>query len=93
LQELAESYFTAIPDVFRRPNTGLYEWLEQKLAERRVRGIVFRRYVWCDLWHGELQRLKQWSPVPVLEIDAGADDLSAANRIQGRIESFLEMLA
>jgi benzoyl-CoA reductase/2-hydroxyglutaryl-CoA dehydratase subunit BcrC/BadD/HgdB len=93
LQELAESYFTTIPDVFRRPNTGLYEWLEGKLAERRVRGIVFRRYVWCDLWHGELQRLKQWSPVPVLEIDAGADDLSAANRIQSRIESFLEMLA
>jgi benzoyl-CoA reductase/2-hydroxyglutaryl-CoA dehydratase subunit BcrC/BadD/HgdB len=93
LQELADSYFDSIPDAFRRPNTGLYEWLGRELAERQVRGILFRRYVWCDLWHGELQRLKHWSPVPVLEIDEGADDLSAPNRMQGRIEAFLEMLA
>jgi benzoyl-CoA reductase/2-hydroxyglutaryl-CoA dehydratase subunit BcrC/BadD/HgdB len=92
LRELADAYFTAIPDVFRRPNSGFYDWLGRELAERRVRGIVFRRYVWCDLWHAELQRLKQWSPVPVLDLDAGADDASAAGRTEGRIESFLEML-
>ena len=42
--------------------------------------------------HAELQRLKQWSPVPVLELDVGPDDLSSPNRMQGRIEAFLEML-
>jgi benzoyl-CoA reductase/2-hydroxyglutaryl-CoA dehydratase subunit BcrC/BadD/HgdB len=92
-EELAASYFDVIPDAFRQPNTALYDWLGRELAARRVRGIVFRRYVWCDLWHAELQRLKQWSPVPVLEIDAGADDESASARIRSRVEAFLEMLA
>jgi benzoyl-CoA reductase/2-hydroxyglutaryl-CoA dehydratase subunit BcrC/BadD/HgdB len=93
LRELSEAYFDAIPDAFRRPDSGLYEWLGRELAARQVRGIIFRRYVWCDLWHAELQRLKKWSPVPVLEIDAGSDDFGASNRVQGRIEAFLEMLA
>jgi len=90
LQELAAAYFDGIPDVFRRPNNGLYEWLGRELAARQVRGIIFRRYVWCDLWHAELHRLKQWSPAPVLEIDG--DDANAPNRVQGRIEAFMEML-
>ena len=92
LQELADAYFDAIPDAFRRPNTGLYEWLARELAASRVRGIILHRYVWCDLWHAEGQRLKQWSPVPLLELDVGPDDTSAPNRMQGRIEAFLEML-
>jgi benzoyl-CoA reductase/2-hydroxyglutaryl-CoA dehydratase subunit BcrC/BadD/HgdB len=92
MQELADAYFDFIPDAFRRPNTRLYEWLSGELAARQVRGIVFRRYVWCDLWHAELHRLKQWSPVPVLDIDASSDDSGAPNRVQGRIEAFMEML-
>ena len=92
LEELADAYFDGIPDAFRRPNTKLYEWLGRELTARQVRGIILRRYLWCDLWHGELHRLKQWSPTPVLEIDVGPDDLTAPNRVQGRIEAFLEML-
>jgi benzoyl-CoA reductase/2-hydroxyglutaryl-CoA dehydratase subunit BcrC/BadD/HgdB len=92
MQEMAGAYFDWIPDMFRRPNTKLYEWLGRELAAREVHGIIFRRYVWCDLWHAELQRLIEWSPVPVLGIDAGPDDISAPNRVQGRIEAFLEML-
>jgi benzoyl-CoA reductase/2-hydroxyglutaryl-CoA dehydratase subunit BcrC/BadD/HgdB len=92
IEELADAYFRHIPDVFRRPNQGFYHWLGDALAARRVRGILFRRYVWCDLWHAELQRLKQWSPVPVLEIDVGYDDHGAWNRLRGRVEAFLEML-
>ena len=94
---MSGAYFDSIPDAFRRPDSGLFQWLGRELAARQVRGIIFRRYVWCDLWHAELQRLKKWSPVPVLEIDAGAtsgsDDAGARNRVQGRIEAFLEMLA
>jgi benzoyl-CoA reductase/2-hydroxyglutaryl-CoA dehydratase subunit BcrC/BadD/HgdB len=93
LRELADAYFGAIPDVFRRPNAALYEWLACELAARQVRGIVFRRYVWCDLWHAELQRLKRWTDLPVLDLDAGDDDVAAPNRMQGRLEAFLEMLA
>lgn len=91
LGELARAYFGAIPDVFRRPNDGLYEWLREELASRQVRGILLHRYVWCDIWHAELARLKEWSPVPVLEIDECDDDASLG-RTAGRIEAFLEML-
>ncbi|MGD0518100.1 MAG: 2-hydroxyacyl-CoA dehydratase family protein [Thermoguttaceae bacterium] len=91
-QELCEAYFDHIVDAFRRPDSGLFEWLGRELAARKVRGIIFRRYVWCDLWHAELHRLKNWSPLPVLEIDTESDDGGASNRIEGRIEAFLEML-
>ena len=92
LAELADAYFSGIPDPFRRPNSPFYEWLGRKLAARRVRGIIFRRYLWCDLWHAELQRLRQRSALPVLEIDVGPDDTAAPGRVQGRIEAFLETL-
>jgi hypothetical protein len=93
VQELADAYFDGIPDAFRRPNSRLYEWLDRELPRRDVRGIIFHRYAWCDLWHAELQGLKQWTRLPVLEIDAGPDDTAAAQRTEGRIEAFLEMLA
>lgn len=92
LRELCAGYFDDVADAFRRPNSGLYEWLGRELAARKIRGIIFHRYVWCDLWHAELDRLKSWSPAPVLEIDGGADDSGSSNRALGRIEAFLEML-
>jgi benzoyl-CoA reductase/2-hydroxyglutaryl-CoA dehydratase subunit BcrC/BadD/HgdB len=92
LTELADAYF-GIPDVFRRPNDPCYEYLRGELAAGRLRGFVFRRYLWCDLWHAELSRLSAWSPVPVLDLDvADREDLSEG-RTRGRIEAFLEMLA
>ena len=90
--ELADAYFDGIRDPFHRPNVKFYEWLGRGLASRHVRGIICRRYLWCDLWHAELQRLRQWSKLPVLEIDVGLDDTGSPNRMQGRIEAFLEML-
>jgi benzoyl-CoA reductase/2-hydroxyglutaryl-CoA dehydratase subunit BcrC/BadD/HgdB len=91
LGELARAYFDSIPDVFRRPNFGFYRWIEQETAARQVRGIVLRRYVWCDLWHAEVARMKQCRSVPVLELDV-ADDAASQSRSEGRIEAFLEML-
>ena len=92
LEALIDAYFGGIADVFRRPNDSLYRWLAGQFAARGVRGILFRRYVWCDLWHAELFRLKQWSPVPVLEIDVADDEGSVMCRTLGRIEAFVEML-
>lgn len=92
LEVLIEAYFLSIPDAFRRPNDLLYEWLGRAIAARGVRGIVFHRYVWCDIWHGELGRLRQWSPVPVLDLDAADDQPCVENRVLGRIEAFLEGL-
>jgi len=92
LTELADAYFTGIPDASRRPNDELYTWLERELAGRGVRGIIFHRYVWCDLWHAELGRLKDWNNLPVLDIDSAGDSEIERPRIQNRIRAFLEML-
>lgn len=92
LAALADAYFGSIHDAFRRPNDGLYHWLSEKVAGRAIRGILFRRYVWCDLWHAELFRLKQWSPVPLMELDVVGAEGGTSCRTALRVESFLEML-
>lgn len=92
LRELARAYFGGIPDASRRPNSDLYKWLERRLIGRAVRGIIFRRYVWCDLWHAELEPLKDLVELPVLEIDSAGDSRLEQPRISNRIRAFLEML-
>jgi len=91
LSELARAYFGTIPDAFRRPNSELYRWLRQNMAERGVRGIIFRHYVWCDTWHAEVQRMKEWTDLPVLVIEA-SDDESVDGQIASRVQSFIEVL-
>lgn len=93
LEALVRAYFDTIPDAFRRPNHGLYEWLGRELDGRGVRGIVLRRYLWCDIWHAELHRLKHWSPVPVLDLQVSDHDDRAMTRLLGRLEAFLETLS
>ncbi len=92
LEELTRAYFDHIPDVFRRPNTRLYEWLDEQLSARGVRGILFWRRLFCDLWHAELEHVRQWSAVPLLDIDVADGDGSTSARTLGKIEAFLEML-
>lgn len=92
LMELAGAYFGGINDAYRRPNSELYQWFQQKLASRNVQGIIFRRYVWCDLWHAELQRLKNRTGLPVLDIDTSGDNDNEKHRTANRIRAFLEML-
>ena len=92
LRKLAEAYFGGIPDASRRPDSELYDWLDRKLTERAVEGIIVRRYVWCDMWHAQLRRLKDLINLPVLDIDTAGDFKSEQNRIAGRIRAFLEML-
>ena len=91
LMELAGAYFDGIQDASRRPNSELYKWLKRELATRAVRGIIFRRYLWCDMWHGELWRLKDWTNLPVLDIDAAGDNEVDRQRTADRIRAFLEM--
>jgi len=92
LSKLAHAYFGGIQDASRRPDSELYDWFEEKLTERAVQGIIFRRYVWCDMWHAELGRLKDLIDLPVLDIDTAGDFESEENRTAGRIGAFLEML-
>jgi len=93
IEELVRAYFDSIPDVFQRPNDRLYRWLDEQIVGRRVRGVLVHRYVWCDLWHAELARLKEAIGVPVLELDAGTGDGMSSGRTASRVEAFLEMLA
>ncbi len=91
LTELAKAYFGSIPDAFRRPNGGLYSWLRRELNERNVQGIVLRRHVWCDTWHAEVHRLREWADLPVLDLYV-ADEGKPEARTATQLQSFLEML-
>lgn len=91
-EELARAYFDEYPDVMRRPNHTLYEWLARQIAEQGVQGIIVHRYLWCDLWHAEVARLEARCKVPVLDLDAAGDDPGTWARILTRVEAFLESL-
>ena len=92
LLELADAYFGGIRDASRRPNSELYKWLQREFVSREVQGIIFRRYLWCDMWHAELRRLKDWTDLPVLDIDTAGDNETDGYRSINRIRTFLEML-
>jgi benzoyl-CoA reductase/2-hydroxyglutaryl-CoA dehydratase subunit BcrC/BadD/HgdB len=92
LEELVRIYFDTIPDVFRRPNDRLFAWLRGEIARRCVRGILVRRYVWCDHWHGEMARLRDELGVPILEWDGSGSDRRSRAGVVGRMEAFMEML-
>lgn len=89
---LVDASFDAIQDVFQRPNNGLYEKIERDLDGTMVRGLILRRYQWCDGWRAEVYRLKQWSPVPVLDLEIGERVDHDSHRLAMRIESFMEMV-
>ena len=91
LAEMARAYFGSIPHAFQRPNDRLYRYLEREFAARGVRAAVFRRYVWCDTWNAELQRLRQASPVPVLDLDLGQEGHDRG-RCLARLQALLELL-
>ena len=85
----ARGWLASCVDVFQRPNTRLYDWLRERLAARRVRGIVLWHYVGCDLWRAEAQPMREAFGLPVLLLDA---DEAAPKRNHGRLEAFLESL-
>jgi benzoyl-CoA reductase/2-hydroxyglutaryl-CoA dehydratase subunit BcrC/BadD/HgdB len=89
--ELAGAYFGGIPHAMRRPDSQLHEYLNRELVTRGARGLIYRRYQWCDTWHGELGRLKDSLPTPVLDLVA-ADDESDRAYVLTRIQAFVEML-
>jgi hypothetical protein len=89
LGELAEAYLGSIPDAFRRPNSELYIWLKREITEKAVRGVVLVRHVWCDIWHAEKGRLKEWLTVPLVDIDLAEQGptLRDRNRIRALMET------
>ena len=78
---LLDAYFRTIPDAFRRPDNALFDWLGVKIRERGIRGILLRHYTWCDIWHAQARRLKEWAEVPVVAVSCadGSDTAAPAN--------------
>jgi benzoyl-CoA reductase/2-hydroxyglutaryl-CoA dehydratase subunit BcrC/BadD/HgdB len=92
-RELADAYFDTIPDITRRPNDGFYQWLTRQLQACPVRGMVVLRYLWCDLWHAEVERLRQRFDLPVLDLDLDGEAPLDTQRVRTRVSAFMEMLA
>lgn len=87
---LLDAYFRTIPDAFRRPDTALFDWLGVKIRERGIRGILLRHYTWCDIWHAQAQRLKEWAEVPVVAVSCA--DGSDSAHLRTRIDALIEMI-
>ena len=88
---LASHYFEQIVDVFQRPNTRLYDWLRQRLADRGVRGILLWHYVGCDLWRAEAQSLREAFGLPLLPIEPDETQRLTPRQVN-RLQAFLETL-
>lgn len=92
LCELADAYFDGIRDISRRPNDEFYMWLLRELTDSGARAVIVHRHLWCDLWHAEVQRLREKSGLPVLDLDAGDGEAMDSGRNRTRIGAFMEML-
>ncbi len=92
LAALVDSYFLAIPDAFRRPDSLIFTWLERGIAERGVRAVVVRPDPWCDLWRAVVPRLQDWGRLPVV-LAEGDGERGGHARLVTRLEALVEMLA
>jgi len=90
--EMAFVFFGSIPGVFKRPNSRLYEYLDTKIHEGSIKGILLVRYVWCDLWHAEVQRMREWTKLPILDIELNDETPGIDERTITRIQAFIETI-
>jgi benzoyl-CoA reductase/2-hydroxyglutaryl-CoA dehydratase subunit BcrC/BadD/HgdB len=91
LLELVDAYFGTIPEIFRRPDTLLFNWLRREPARSGARGIIIWRYVWCDMWAAATARIREDTGLPVLELDVPGD-VSEFAQACNRIQAFMEVL-
>jgi len=91
LLRLARTYLESLPDAFFRPNTLFHDRLKRDIAARGVRGVILRKYVWCDTWHAESGHLREALGVPVMVVDVPEKGSLDAHGM-ARTEAFLEML-
>ncbi len=90
MRALADAYLRRLPGVSRRPNTPLHTWLAERIMESRARGVILLRQLWCDLWHGEVARIRDALAIPLLDIDLDGEDPIPRNHT--RVEAFIEGL-
>lgn len=90
LLSLTESYFNAIPNIFKRPNDEFFNWLININKTRDILGIILLRYIWCDLWHSEVARIRECLNVPLLDIEITSNKTILRER--NRIQAFMEII-
>ncbi|MBT7303518.1 MAG: 2-hydroxyacyl-CoA dehydratase, partial [Victivallales bacterium] len=90
MRALAEAYHSRLPGVSRRPNDDLHTFLAAQVTASQASGVILLRYLWCDLWHAEVPRIRKALPVPLLDIDLDGEDPVPRNRT--RIQAFMEGL-
>jgi hypothetical protein len=86
---ITDAYLAGIQDPFRRPDDGLFDWLRDKVSERGVRAVILHRFIWCDNWHAEAERIRDTLGLPFLHLDVsgdGADDARTATRLGALME-------
>jgi|YelNatPaOPRAMG01_1025707.scaffolds.fasta_scaffold04118_8 benzoyl-CoA reductase/2-hydroxyglutaryl-CoA dehydratase subunit BcrC/BadD/HgdB len=88
---IAKHYMENIRDVFMRPNDRFYSWLTKEIKTKKVKGAILATHVWCDLWRGEIQTMKEILKIPLLDITFGTESFPL-NQTINRCQSFLEMM-
>lgn len=89
-QRLARGYFN-LPSAGRRPDKILHDWLGEQIEKHKISGLIMVRYVWCDLWAGQLFNIKERTGLNILKLD-----MQNPGRLDGRdicrIEAFAEAI-
>ncbi|MEZ4813457.1 MAG: 2-hydroxyacyl-CoA dehydratase family protein [Caldisericia bacterium] len=87
----ASAYFNQTPCIRARPNDDFFSWMNKKITDLEIDGVVWKTLRGCDLWNSEIQTAKELLSVPVLGLDYSYSDIDS-HRIKTRIEAFLENL-
>jgi len=90
--ELVNAYFDSIQHAGRRPNTGFYQRLNDDIQQHGIQGIIWRRYLWCDLWHAALAHAREALELPIMDLEVTDTLPRDQARLLNRVQAFVEML-
>ncbi len=91
VEALVQGYTSNIADVFVRPNDAFFSWLVGAVKESGAQGVIVHRYLWCDIWHAEVQRIKEALDIPVIDIDSDLGPFDTGRTVT-RLKAFLEVV-
>ena len=89
IANIALAYFNRPSCVWRRPNSGFYQYIKKVVERYRVQGVIYKTLKFCDLWKYEVKRFKDWVNLPVIQIENTYSPAQNA-QISKRIAAFLE---
>lgn len=93
IAKFAEIILDAPQCIRSRPNNAVYDRIKSYTTKTGVDGVILKTLKFCDLWHTEKERMREFLGVPFLVLDtdySGSSDESLKNRIDAFIET-LEM--